>query len=254
MKLSENIAMLAVHISIMNVNRTLHPTILWDEENLILVDVADASNLESIKQQIKDSGSDFSKLKNIICTQQDIDHTAGIRQIKKEKPDVKVLAHEADKPYIEGAKTVKRLNDTFLQRIKHMTQDEQEKIVYKFKNSFVQVDETIEDGQHFAICGGITVIHTPGHTPGHISLYHHASKTLIAGDALNILHGKLVGPNGDPMKEDSVNPDDAIDALKKLQQFDIQNIITYHGGLFADNCNEKIKEVIKHKKLYSYLK
>ena len=71
---------------------------------------------------------------------------------------------------------------------------------------------------------------------------------------MNILHGQLVGPNEDPMSEDGVNANDAINSLKKLKDFDIKNIITYHGGLFNDNPNEGIKEVIHDRKFYSYRK
>ena len=48
----------------------------------------------------------------------------------------------------------------------------------------VGVDRIVEDGEELPFCGGITVIHTPGHTPGHICLYIGQNKTLIAGDAL----------------------------------------------------------------------
>jgi glyoxylase-like metal-dependent hydrolase (beta-lactamase superfamily II) len=32
--------------------------------------------------------------------------------------------------------------------------------------------------------GGLRVIHTPGHTPGHIVLHYEPGNTLLAGDAL----------------------------------------------------------------------
>jgi hypothetical protein len=56
------------------------------------------------------------------------------------------------------------------------------------------------------------------------------------------------------MSEDGVNANDAIDSLKKLTDYDIKNIITYHGGLFTDKPTEKIKEVIRDRKFYSYRK
>jgi hypothetical protein len=56
------------------------------------------------------------------------------------------------------------------------------------------------------------------------------------------------------MSEDGVNANDAINSLEKLMNYDIVNIITYHGGLFNDNPNERIKEVIRDRKLYSYMK
>jgi len=56
------------------------------------------------------------------------------------------------------------------------------------------------------------------------------------------------------MIEDGVNANDAFNSLKKLMNYDIKNIITYHGGLFNDNPNEEIKAVIRDRKLYSYRK
>lgn len=48
----------------------------------------------------------------------------------------------------------------------------------------IEVDEEIADGQLLDVAGGLRVIHTPGHTPGHVSLLHEPSGTLITGDAL----------------------------------------------------------------------
>jgi vacuolar-type H+-ATPase subunit F/Vma7 len=69
------------------------------------------------------------------------------------------------------------------------------------------------------------------------------SKTLIVGDTMNIIDKQLVGPNKDMMSEDEAN--DANNSLKKFKDYDIVNIITYHGGLFNDKPNERIKELIR---------
>ena len=254
MKIAENIEMIKLSMNVMERERIVYPTLIWDNDNVLLIDTGIPSNLETIKNQMETAGVSFARLNTIIATQQDIDHIAGIKGILFEKPEVMVLAHEADKPYIQGDKKVKRLNSKFMERIKDLPEEEQLKIVDMFENSNVKVNTTLTDGEMLPYCGGITVIHTPGHTPGHICLYHQRSKTLIAGDAMNILHGELVGPNEDPMSEDGVNANDAINSLKKLTDYDIKNIITYHGGLFNDNPNDKIKDVIRYKKFYSYRK
>jgi glyoxylase-like metal-dependent hydrolase (beta-lactamase superfamily II) len=254
MKIAENIEMIKISMNVMERERIVYPTLIWDNDNVIQIDTGIPSNLETIKNQMETAGVSFARLNIIIATQQDIDHIAGIKGILFEKPEVMVLAHEADKPYIQGDKKVKRLNSKFMERIKDLPEEEQLKIVDMFENSNVKVNTTLTDGEMLPYCGGITVIHTPGHTPGHICLYHQRSKTLIAGDAMNILHGELVGPNEDPMSEDGVNANDAINSLKKLTDYDIKNIITYHGGLFNDSPNEKIKDVIRYKKFYSYRK
>jgi glyoxylase-like metal-dependent hydrolase (beta-lactamase superfamily II) len=46
------------------------------------------------------------------------------------------------------------------------------------------VDEHLEDGDRLDIAGGARVIFTPGHTPGHLSLYLERPKVLVAADAL----------------------------------------------------------------------
>ena len=55
-------------------------------------------------------------------------------------------------------------------------------------------DGTVEDGDTIS---GLRVIHTPGHTPGHIALLHEPTKTLLTGDA--VLHrgpDPAQGPDG----------------------------------------------------------
>jgi len=88
--------------------------------------------------------------------------------------------------------------------------------------------------------GGLTVIHTPGHTPGHVSLYHQASKTLIAGDALVIHNGELQPSS----PYSTVNMVQALQSLEKFTPFDIETVICYHGGLMRGDINKKIAELI----------
>jgi glyoxylase-like metal-dependent hydrolase (beta-lactamase superfamily II) len=48
----------------------------------------------------------------------------------------------------------------------------------------VEVAEELADGQVLDVAGGLRVVHTPGHTPGHVSLLHERSRVLVTGDAL----------------------------------------------------------------------
>jgi glyoxylase-like metal-dependent hydrolase (beta-lactamase superfamily II) len=52
----------------------------------------------------------------------------------------------------------------------------------------VEVAEELHDGQELPVAGGLRVVHTPGHTPGHVSLLHPSSGVLITGDSIfNVL-------------------------------------------------------------------
>lgn len=243
MKIADNIEMLELPMNLMGSERTIYPTLMWDEDNVILVDAGIPGYLLQLKNSMIEAGVSFDRLNKIIVTHQDIDHIGGIKGILSEKPEVEVLAHEEDKPYIQGEKKIVRLNPQFMERINALPDVERLKILDMFENSSVKVNRTISDGEVLPYCGGITVIHTPGHTPGHICLYHQMSKTLIVGDTMNIIDDQLEGPNKDMMgKEEAMN---AINSLKKFQDYDVVNIITYHGGLFNNKPNERIKELIK---------
>jgi glyoxylase-like metal-dependent hydrolase (beta-lactamase superfamily II) len=47
-----------------------------------------------------------------------------------------------------------------------------------------QVDEIIAEGQTLPALGGLQVLETPGHTPGHISLFAPAASLLFCGDSM----------------------------------------------------------------------
>lgn len=52
----------------------------------------------------------------------------------------------------------------------------------------VEVSEVFTDDQVLPVAGGLRVVHTPGHTPGHVALLHEPTRTLITGDSIfNVL-------------------------------------------------------------------
>jgi len=53
----------------------------------------------------------------------------------------------------------------------------------------VPVEEELVDGQVLPVAGGLRVVHTPGHSPGHASFLHEPSGVLVTGDALFNVRG-----------------------------------------------------------------
>jgi glyoxylase-like metal-dependent hydrolase (beta-lactamase superfamily II) len=58
----------------------------------------------------------------------------------------------------------------------------------------VHIDQHIHDGQTLPIAGGLEVIHTPGHSAGHVSLMWQGGRLLIVGDV-----GSNVAGVSDPL-------------------------------------------------------
>lgn len=242
MKLADNIEILEIPMKLMGTTGTIYPTVIWDDEHVILIDAGISDSKPLIKDEMDEAGIPFHKIDTIIVTHQDIDHICGINSIVDELGDVKVLAHSEEKPYIQGEKPIIRFeNSNIRERIRMLPDGEQQRVLDMIENTSVTVDGDLADGELLDYSGGIVVIHTPGHTPGHICLYHKESKSLIVGDALNIEGGELVITHRDDMSKKEL---EIIKGwLEKLGEFDIENVISYHNGLYNDNPQQKLKDL-----------
>ncbi|MBG9453837.1 hydrolase [Lysinibacillus sphaericus] len=220
MEISKGVEMLQLEFH----GNIIHPTLLWDQEMAVLIDTGFPGQMEDLRVAMEKVGVSFDKLKVIILTHQDIDHIGSLPEILQERGrNIKVYAHELDKPYIQG--------DLPLLKDGHIENPPTGK-----------VNDTLNDGQELSYCGGIRIIHTPGHTPGHISLYLKQTKTLIAGDSMYSVDGVIGGihiPTVLDLKEARLS-------LKKYLDLDIESVVCYHGGLTKVNINEQIQKVISN--------
>lgn len=243
MIIANGIATLEISAFIMGKKDTIYPTLLWDKDTAILVDACYPGQLPLIRKAMEQTNVPLDKLDTVILTHQDLDHIGSLPLMLKESPrKIEVWASEVERPYIQGDKRLLKLTAEAVEQADAMlSPDLPEQLRSAFKAMLAnppqaQVDRTLADNEVLPHCGGVIVIDTPGHTPGHISLYHQPSKTLIAGDAMVIANGELHGPN----PQYSIDMDTAISSLNKLAQFEIDTVICYHGGVFQGNVNERI--------------
>ncbi|MED0990477.1 MBL fold metallo-hydrolase [Bacillus nitratireducens] len=199
----------------------IHPILLWDDEMAVLIDTGFPGQIEDIQVEMERVGVSFDKLKVVILTHQDIDHIGSLPEILQNlESKIKVYAHELDKPYIEGELP--------------LLKDAQVQNPPKGK-----VSDTLIDGQELSYCGGIRILHTPGHTPGHISLYLKQSKTLVAGDSMYSVNGMLGGIHA----QTTLDIKEARNSLKKYLNLEINSVVCYHGGLSKGDINAQIQKL-----------
>lgn len=243
MKIANGIYILDISATIMGTQSVINPTLICDSDTVILIDTGFPGQLPLIREAMGKEGVPFDRLNTVILTHQDIDHVGCLTNILNELPNrVKILAHQEEKAYIQGEKfpvKVARL-EAHLETLPKEATAFYEKMKSFYENNKPHVDITIADGEELPYCGGITVIHTPGHTPGHISLYIKRYKLLVAGDILQVREGTLV------KAPESSNFDEVLNAesLKKIAPYDIETVICYHGGIFKDEPNKRIAELI----------
>ncbi|MFF2878880.1 MBL fold metallo-hydrolase [Gottfriedia sp. NPDC057991] len=239
MKIDKGIETIELVMNFMGQERIIHPTLLWDDHEVILVDTGMPGQTGEIREAIEKAGLECNKLSKIILTHQDIDHIGSLTEILKTADQkIEVLAHNEDKPYIEGDKTFIKMNpERIAKMIESLPEEHSQKIKAMFNIPLnTKVNTTVTDEEVLPYTGGITVIFTPGHTPGHISLYHHQSKTLISGDALTSENGVIMRPS----PSNTPDMDTALTSIKKFTKYDIETVICYHGGVVTENVNEQL--------------
>jgi glyoxylase-like metal-dependent hydrolase (beta-lactamase superfamily II) len=86
----------------------------------------------------------------------------------------------------------------------------------------------IDDGDEIA--GGWRVVWTPGHSPGHVCLYHEGRRALIAGD--HVLPGYTPHVGMDPFHDDPVGA--FVESLLRVATLDVDLVLPGHGDPFTD--------------------
>lgn len=116
----------------------------------------------------------------VVVTHAHGDHVGSLAQVV-EQTGAKVSTHERDAIYLREGRIPKQDSSVRGSRLLG------KRLMRGFAK--VTVAEEFRDGTVLPIAGGLRVVHTPGHTPGHVSLLHENSGVLITGDAVFNMRG-----------------------------------------------------------------
>jgi len=228
MKITDHIDMLEIPVP---GRAKIYPTLVHDGEHLLLFDAGYSETVSLIADAVKSAGFDLSNLTSLILTHQDLDHIGGANGILTLAPKAKVYAHEVDTAFIQGDKTPTKLAAVQAQKEAGTLPADREGfhqfLSEGFPKSYVHVDVPVKDGDTFDIAGGIEVVFTPGHPPGHAAYYLQESKIMIVGDAANISEDKQLRGSNPAM---TWNQKQAEESLEKIKSYDLSGVISYHTG------------------------
>jgi glyoxylase-like metal-dependent hydrolase (beta-lactamase superfamily II) len=103
----------------------------------------------------------------------------------------------------------------------------------------VEPDLRLKEGDKV---GRLTVLHTPGHTPGSISLYDKEYRALLVGDTVISRNGKLQGPPS----QFTLDMGQAKASIERLSKLDFGVLLSGHGEpLKSDDAPTMMKELPK---------
>jgi glyoxylase-like metal-dependent hydrolase (beta-lactamase superfamily II) len=202
---------------------TVHPAAVETPTGLLLVDAGYAGELDQLDAALRDAGLGLDDVRAVLVTHQDGDHAGALREVV-DRTGAVVYAHANCAPYLDGRK----------EPIKSPEGE---------RYPPVDVDVELVDGVSFRTdAGPMDAVFTPGHAPGHVSLYFPDADLLLAADALTADEEGLAGPS----EEFTPEMDRALDSAARLADRGIERVLCYHGG-FVEADSDRIREIVSRR-------
>ncbi len=207
---------------------------LWEwREGYTLIDTGYPKDAPRILDALVARHIPAHAVRRIIVTHADLDHSGGLAQLKR-ATQARVVCHTVEKAFLEHP--LRRQPAAWLLRAPYLLTT----MLPGYTLRPVTPDELVVDGQELP--EGFTVVHTPGHTPGHISLLHRGKRFLIAGDALSNRNGKLRTPTR-LYTPDTLNAQRSVWKLAKKYGDDFETVVFGHGPAILNNGGKRVKSL-----------
>ena len=155
------------------------------DERVTVVDTGFPGSAGRILTALTNAGRSPNDVGHVLITHYHPDHLGGLAGLLRHVP-ARVGVHAAETPAVCGEAPMPlplryaRLAERFAPAMRWVGR--------------CPVDTVLQDGDELPVLGGLRVVHTPGHTPGHIALYLPERGVVIAGDALQRRASGLIPP------------------------------------------------------------
>lgn len=203
-----------------------------DDGQVTLVDCGYFTAPRRILAALRFIGSDPSDVTRILLTHAHGDHAGGLARLRR-VTGAAVAVHGLEAGNVRSGRppAVERLT-LFARLVKLLPGD-------TWTPS--EVDEELTDGQVVDVAGGIRVVHTPGHTPGHVALLHQGTGVLLTGDSLFNWRGRMSLPSLTYCADARLTERSAY-ALGELA-YDV--VAFTHGPEIRDRAREAVRDFLR---------
>ena len=212
----------------------VHAYLFDDGGSLTLVDTLFDTDGGVVLEHVKRIGRTPTDVKNIVVSHAHRSHLGGAAELKR-IAGATVYCHEWEADIVSGDRKAQAVSLKPTRPLR----------AYPFQAGLAlgwgrhppcPVDEVLHDEDGV---GPLQVIHTPGHTPGHLAFYWAERRCLIAGDAIVTWPEFAAGWPGLNLNRTLHDR-----SLRRLATFDAEVIGVGHGEPITSRGSERIRELI----------
>jgi glyoxylase-like metal-dependent hydrolase (beta-lactamase superfamily II) len=220
-----------------------------ESHEFVLVDAGMPKSADEIREMVYNRFGENAFPKAIVLTHGHFDHVGSLVELLEEW-NVPVYAHELELPYLTGKKDYPPGDPTVASGLIA-------KLSPLFPNHGIDIGAHV----HQLPPDGIVPcmpdwkwIHTPGHTPGHISLFREQDQVLIVGDAFVTVKQeslyKVIMQTPEisgPPKYYTTDWDGAYDSVMRLAALNPEVAVTGHGRpMQGEELAENLDYLVEH--------
>jgi glyoxylase-like metal-dependent hydrolase (beta-lactamase superfamily II) len=213
-------------------------------DDLTLIDPSFLPQLPILENYVLNAGYNMMNVRRIILTHLHIDHAQAANEIRK-RTGAKIYSHWIEAGYLahnppyNGPPTIQAIIDVL--KKSGLSVEELTKEFGSMELEPIIVDEQVSDGDTI---GSLKVIHTPGHTPGHISLYYDEDRILFGADTI---YKHVFGAEGMYISPPivSIDPVTATVSAQRLSKIKFDKLLMSHqDSPLLERARETVEKLV----------